>query len=199
MYHLGIDIAKFKHDYCLVDDDGTIIIKPTSIANTREGFNALLAAIKPYASSELQIGFESTGHYAENLKVFLFENNYSFMILNPLLVSKRKSSITLRRTKTDKLDSCYIAMYIKETIYKPYSSLLYHTSELKRLTRLRHLLIKKRSRVLVDITNVLDVVFPEFNPLKQILIITLSVYLKIEKVVGIQNIGKNSMQWLNLP
>lgn len=164
MYHLGIDIAKFKHDYCLVDGDGTIIIKPTSIANTREGFNELLAAIKPYASSELQIGFESTGHYAENLKVFLFENNYSFMILNPLLVSKRKSSITLRRTKTDKLDSYYIAMYIKETIYKPYSSLLYHTGELKRLTRLRHLLIKKRSRVLVDITNVLDVVFPEFKP-----------------------------------
>lgn len=164
MYHLGIDIAKFKHDFCLIDNDGNIIIKPTTITNTREGFNALLAALKPYDSSSIQIGFESTGHYTENLKQFLFENNISFMILNPLLVSKRKSSQTLRRTKTDKIDSTYIAMYMKETTYKPYSSLLYHTGELKRLTRLRKQLIQRRSKSLVRITNVLDIVFPEFKP-----------------------------------
>lgn len=164
MYHLGIDIAKSKHDFCLIDNEGNFIIEPTTIMNNREGFNALLAALKSYNSTDIQIGFESTGHYAENLKFFLLENNFSFMILNPLLVSKYKSSQTLRKTKTDKVDAFYIALYIKDTSYKPYSLQLYHTSELKRLTRLRKYLIDKRSKTLIHLTNILDIVFPEFKP-----------------------------------
>ena len=48
--------------------------------------------------------------------------------------------------------------------YRPYPSLLYHTEKLKSLTRFRDSLIRQRSRQLVELTNILDKVFPEFKP-----------------------------------
>ena len=48
--------------------------------------------------------------------------------------------------------------------YKPYPTLLYHTEKLKSLTRFRDSLIRLRSRQLVELTNILDKVFPEFKP-----------------------------------
>ena len=48
--------------------------------------------------------------------------------------------------------------------YKPYPSLFYHIEKLKSLTRFKDSLIRQRSRQLVELTNILDKVFPEFKP-----------------------------------
>lgn len=64
--------------------------------------------MKPYDNSNVQIGLEATGHYGLNLKLFLEKNNYSFMEFNPLLVKEFYKSLSLRKTKTDKIDAVVI-------------------------------------------------------------------------------------------
>ena len=36
MFYMGIDIAKFKHDFCIYDDDtGEVIVPPKTITNDK--------------------------------------------------------------------------------------------------------------------------------------------------------------------
>lgn len=112
---------------------------------------------------EIKIGLESTGHYGQNLKLFLEANNFSFMEINPLMIKKFVSCKTLRRTKTDSLDSMSIAQYLMTADYIPYPKSFHHFETLKSLTRFRLNLVRQRSHQLVSITNILDKIFPEFK------------------------------------
>ena len=58
-----------------------------------------------------------------------------------------------------------ISTYLTTVDYKPIAHSSYHTSALKSLTRLRESLVKERSQTLVRITNILDIIFPEYKPL----------------------------------
>ena len=104
LYYIGIDISKFKHDIAAINSDGEVIT--------------------PGISGEIRIGFESTGHYGQNLKLFLEANHYTFMEFNPLVLKKFVASKTLRRTKTDSLDAISIAQYLMTVEYKPYPNSL---------------------------------------------------------------------------
>ena len=43
MFYMGIDIAKFKHDFCIINGDtGEIIVPPRTITNDKEGFQEML-------------------------------------------------------------------------------------------------------------------------------------------------------------
>ena len=57
-----------------------------------------------------------------------------------------------------------IARYLMTVEYQPYPPSFYHLDKLKSLTRFRDSLVRQRSRQLVELTNVLDKVFPEFKP-----------------------------------
>lgn len=163
MYFIGIDISKFKHDCAVINDSGEIIAPSWSFANNSEGFSQLKILLDSL-DSETRIGLESTGHYGMNLKLFLESIGFSFMEFNPLLINRFVKSKSLRKTKSDSIDCMMIARYLMTVEYKPYPSLLYHTDKLKSLTRFRDSLIRQRSRQLVELTNILDKVFPEFKP-----------------------------------
>ena len=120
--------------------------------------------MKPYDNSNVRIGLEATGHYGLNLKLFLEKNNYTFMEFNPLLIKEFKKSLSLRKTKTDKIDTKVICQKLMSVPYKPNSKLFYHKYGLKSLSRLRETLVKQRSKYMVQLTNVLDITFPEFKP-----------------------------------
>lgn len=167
MYLIGIDIAKYKHDCFIIDNNGQVIRDSFSFDNSQEGFLYLLDVLKSLdCSQKIKIELEATGHYGTNLKLFLNDHGYSFMEFNPLLVKRFASSHSLRRTKTDKCDASLIASVLSDpTIkYKPYRFSSYHILELKTLTRFRESMIKQRSLQIVQITNILDKIFPEFKP-----------------------------------
>ena len=165
MYYVGIDISKYKHDCFICTETGEVIQENLSFANTNEGFCELLNLLKSLDNSkQIRIGFEATGHYGMNLKLFLEKNNYSFMEFNPALVKKFIAGQTLRRTKTDKKDAMQITKYLISVDYKPHPTQFYHKYSLKSLTRLREKLVKQRSYYEVQITNILDITFPELKP-----------------------------------
>lgn len=164
MYFVGIDISKYKHD-CFITTETDIIIENLSFENNKDGFQKFLNVLSSLDSSQqIKIGFEATGHYHLNLMLFLEENNFSFMEFNPALVKKFISTTTLRRTKTDKADAIAITKYLMSVDYKPYPKQFYHKYALKSLTRRRESFVHQRSRYKVDLTNILDIIFPEFKP-----------------------------------
>lgn len=164
-YFIGLDLAKFKHDCFVMNENGEIIKNSFSFTNDSIGFNTLLNELQSLDSiQEKRIGLEATGHYGSNLKIFLEENNFSFMEINPILIYRFAKATTLRRTKTDKIDARLIAMYLSTIDYKPYPTKSYHVRNLKSLCRTRDSLVKQRSLHLVKLTNVLDLIFPEFKP-----------------------------------
>lgn len=164
MNFVGIDVSKFKHDCFIATETGEIIHCPFSFSNNRSGFEEFFDVLKLLDPQTTRIGFESTGHYANNLRSFIMSTGYSFMEMNPLLVSRFRKSTTLRRTKTDRIDAKVITQALMSMDFRPSkpSSLL--MDSLKSLTRHRFRLVRLRSNILVQLTTVMDVIFPEFKP-----------------------------------
>ena len=164
IYYVGIDISKYKHDFCIISNTGEVIVENSSFENNKKGFQSLLEQLKPYDKSQVHIAFEATGHYSMNLELFLIDKEFSFMKINPLIIKQFLKTRSLRRTKTDKADALNIAEYLMSVPYKPNSLLLYHIYSLKSLCRTREQLIKERSKFAVLLTNELDKSFPELKP-----------------------------------
>ena len=164
IYYVGIDISKYKHDFCIISNTGEVIVENSSFENNKKGFQSLLEQLKPYDKSQVHIAFEATGHYSMNLELFLIDKEFSFMKINPLIIKQFLKTRSLRRTKTDKTDALNIAEYLISVPYKPNSLLLYHIYSLKSLCRTREQLIKERSKFAVLLTNELDKSFPELKP-----------------------------------
>lgn len=163
MIYIGIDVAKYKHDFCVINKDGEILIPSTTMTNNREGFNYFLRIIEPYLKKDIKIGFESTGHYSINLKNFLRTNTLPFMEINALLVAMNKRNKTLRKTKTDKADAYAIAITLSEIPFECQNDKTERTGNLKLLCRYRRDLINSRSKEYVALGTVYDQIFPEFK------------------------------------
>jgi len=89
MNYAGIDISKYKHDCFIITDLGEVLNKGFSFANNTEGFSTLLNELRKSDKENLRIGFEATGNYSINLKLFLEKNGYSFMEINPVLIKEQ--------------------------------------------------------------------------------------------------------------
>ncbi len=165
MIYIGIDVAKAKHDCCIIDSTGVILNDSLRISNSREGFELLYSSILSVLPnndiSNVKIGLESTGHYSTNLQNFLYAKGFHLSILNPLATNLFRKAQTLRKTKTDKTDALVIAKMLFSDDTKSYSPVSYQIQELKSLTRHRYRLIGYRSRLKVSITRLIDIIFPE--------------------------------------
>lgn len=165
MIYVGIDVAKDKHDCCIVDSDGVIINDCLRIYNSSEGFELLytsiLSALSDQDISNVKIGLESTGHYSTNLQNYLYAKGFRLYILNPLATNLFRKAQTLRKTKTDKMDALVIAKMLFSDDAKSYSPVSYQIQELKSLTRHRYRMIGYRSKLKISITRLIDIIFPE--------------------------------------
>ena len=89
MIYIGIDMAKKKFDYCIIDSELSVIKKGILI-NNNNGFSEFLRIIRNY--KKIKIGIESTGIYHINLYTYLINNNCNIILLNPLETKLLKSS-----------------------------------------------------------------------------------------------------------
>ena len=111
MICVGIDVAKDKHDCFILSSEGVALADVFTIPNNLEGFHALLdklrACSKPQDS--IKVGLEATGHYSCNILGFLLDNGLATYVLNPLRTNLYRKSLSLRKTKTDWVDTRTIA------------------------------------------------------------------------------------------
>ena len=168
MIFIGIDAAKDKHDCFIVSSEGEVLCDLFTISNTLDGFNDLLSKIKSFSKdlSKTKVGLEATGHYSYNLLGFLLDNSLPTYVLNPLHTNLYRKSLSLRKTKTDKVDARIIAsMLMSCQSLKPYTRALYHNEELKSLTRYRFDKVSERAKLKSSVSRLTTILFPELEKL----------------------------------
>ncbi len=166
MFYVGIDVAKDKHDCCILSSDGEILFSPFTIPNTLYGFDELYEKIGSLTDdvSEIKVGLEATGHYHLNLLRSLLDNGLPSFVINPLHTNLFRKGQSLRKTKTDKVDAASIAMMLlTDKTLKPYSETSYHNEELKSLTRYRFDKVQERSQLKVSVSRLVSILFPELE------------------------------------
>lgn len=168
MIYVGIDVAKDKHDCFISNSHGEVLFNAFSIPNNREGFNALYQKIQSVTNdlSKVKVGLEATGHYSYNLLGFLFSKGLPTYVINPLHTNLYRKSLSLRKTKTDKVDARTIAsMIMSDVNLKSYSDTSYHNEELKSLTRYRFEKVKERAKLKTSVSRLVCILFPELEKL----------------------------------
>ena len=126
MVCVGIDVAKDKHDCCILDSEGTTLVDCFTIPNNMDGFKSLLQTIQDCSqkSDKIKVGLEATGHYSYNILGFLLDNDLPVYVMNPLHTNLYRKSLSLRKTKTDRVDAKTIAtMLLSDVDLKSYSCL----------------------------------------------------------------------------
>jgi transposase len=198
MIYVGIDVAKDKHDCCILGSDGEVLFSPFTIQNSLQGFDELYDKICSLSSdsSEIKVGLEATGHYHMNLLRSLLDNGLASYVINPLHTNLFRKGQSLRKTKTDKVDASSIAMMLlTDRTLKPYSDSSYHNEELKSLTRYRFNKVYERSRLKVSISRLVSILFPELEKLVPTLHIS-SVYALLSEYPGASYIASANLTHL---
>ncbi|MBO4998071.1 MAG: IS110 family transposase [Lachnospira sp.] len=168
MIYVGIDVAKDKHDCFITNSDGEVLFNAFTIPNNREGFDTLFQRIESISDDldNVKVGLEATGHYSYNLLGFLLDKGLTTFVINPLHTNLYRKSLSLRKTKTDKVDSRTIAaMIMSDMNLKSYSDTSYHNEELKSLTRYRFDKVKQRAKLKQSISRLVTILFPELEKL----------------------------------
>ena len=191
MIYVGIDIAKDKHDCFITNSDGETLYKPFTISNNREGYEELYSKICSSTGdiSKVKVGLEATGHYSYNLLGFLVDKGLATFVINPLHTNLYRKSLSLRQTKTDKVDARTIAsMLMSDVNLKSYSDTSYHNEELKSLTRYRFDKVKERAKLKTSVSRLALILFPELEKMVPTLHMA-SVYALLSELPGASNVA----------
>ena len=188
---VGIDVSKDKHDCFIVSSEGEVLADVFTVPNNMDGFHCLLQRIQDCTTPQdkIRVGLEATGHYSYNLLGFLLDNGLATYVLNPLRTNLYRKSLSLRKTKTDRVDARMIAsMLLSDAGLKPYTNTAYHNEELKSLTRYRFDKVKERAKLKTSISRLVCILFPELEKLVPTLHMA-SVYALLEELPSAKQIA----------
>lgn len=191
MIYVGIDVAKDKHDCFITNSDGKVLFPVFTIQNNRDGFDDLFSKIQSTSSdmSNIKVGLEATGHYSYNLLGYLIDKGLPTFVINPLHTNLYRKSLSLRKTKTDKVDARTIAMMLMSDVnLKSYSDTSYHNEELKSLTRYRFDKVQQRAQLKQSVSRLVTILFPELEKLVPTLHIA-SVYTLLSELPSARKIA----------
>lgn len=162
MFFAGVDIAKRRHELCVIDSAGDVILT-FPFENNHKGLNKLLAAFetKHLNNQNTRFCLEATGHYWIALYCQLQEHGFSIDVVNPMQ-SDALRNLYIRKTKTDQKDSFILADLLRlgragstqlasETILK-----------LQSLSRLRFEFVRQIGGLKNKVLGILDSIFPEY-------------------------------------
>ena len=174
MFLLGINIAKLNHVVSCIDSStNEVVFSNFKFKNDFKGFSTLLNKIKSFD--------------AKNLINFLFIRDFKVALINPLQTSHlRKANI--RDAKNDNLDSLNIAKSLLFTKLNFVSEKNIECFSLKKLTRFRSNLIKQRSKAKIQLTSLLDLLFPELQYLFKSKIQSKAIYSLLKKYPSAEEI-----------
>ena len=191
MVYVGIDVAKDKHDCFIMGLGGEVLRDVFVISNNMDGFNDLFQTIRDASESfdNVKVGLEATGHYSYNLLGFLIDKGLDPFVINPLHSTLFRKSLSLRKTKTDKVDARTIAaMLASDLDFKSYTDTAYHNEELKSLVRYRFDKVKERAKLKSSIARLVNILFPELEKFVPTLHIN-SVYELLREFPGAHHIA----------
>lgn len=163
MYYIGIDVAKHHHDAIALDATGRVVLRPFRFLNTRAGVEQLIAQLEAL-NEEVRIAMESTGHYWIPLYEYLADRGYAVTVFNPLQI-KAYRQVGIRKAKTDRIDSHYIADFLRVRAVDAIIVLSPVHRQMRHMARFRFKLLDRISSLKRRAHMLLDQVFPEYPAL----------------------------------
>jgi hypothetical protein len=151
--------------YCTTIDGRDI--KPFRFENTREGFDTfwhmIVASKNTYGCTEVMVGYESTGPYAEPLAQYLMDKPVTLVQVNPLHTKRLKEVHDNSPRKTDDKDPRVIGDVLRLghalSVVVPEGDAAY----LRRLNNARERHVGERTALLNQIQQLVFLIFPEFK------------------------------------
>ena len=110
MISVGLDVSKGKSTVCVLKPHGDIVCRPFEMQHAKEDledFHNLLQKL----DGEIRIVMEATRIYHLPVLTFLHDRGYFVSVVNLFAMKKYAKDNSIRRAKTDKLDSIMIANY----------------------------------------------------------------------------------------
>ena len=163
-----------------------------TIPNNMTGFDDLFQRIRSVSGNldKVKVGLEATGHYSYNILGFLLDKGLTTFVINPLHTNLYRKSLSLRKTKTDKVDARTIAsMLMSDVNLKSYTDTAYHNEELKSLTRYRFDRVRERAKLKQSVSRLVTILFPELEKLVPTLHME-SVYALLSEFPGAKQVAE---------
>lgn len=190
---VGLDVAKGESQVQAFLDKGKPYRKSFCIEHYLDGLGNLLTFLQEIEmmanGQKPSVILESTGHYHTPVIQFLEEQNYVYILVNPLISHRAKSS-SLRKVKTDAIDAYHLCeLYYKEDL-EPYKKRGFQLLNLRNLTRQQEALAEVSAQTKVQLHTLLDQVFPEYRGVfgdlySRVSLLTLSAFPTSESVLGV--------------
>ena len=167
MISVGIDISKDKSTVCMLRPYGEVVEAPYNIDHTEQALNTLIERIKSF-DEDVKVVLEATGGYHQVVVAKLLTSNIFTVVVNPYIM-KKYCAATLRKAKTDKIDSIRIANYgidhwFSMTAYCPPDEIY---KELKLLGRQYEQYVRLKVSCKIQLANLLDGVMPGIKSILQ--------------------------------
>ena len=165
MISVGIDVSKGKSTVCVMKPGGEVLEPPFEMLHTMEGILSLVRLIGSY-TEEVRVVLEDTGHYHWPVVTLLVENGIFVCTVNALRM-KKYCAQSIRKAKTDRIDSTRIASYgltyWSELLPVKPTEDTYR--ELKLLARQYYQTVSMLIKAKVNLSNLLDQVMPGIGDL----------------------------------
>ena len=167
MISVGIDVSKDKSTVCMLRPYGEVVEAPYNIDHTEQALNTLIERIKSF-DEDVKVVLEATGGYHQVVVAKLLTSNIFTVVVNPYIM-KKYCAATLRKAKTDKIDSIRIAHYgidhwFSMTAYCPPDEIY---KELKLLGRQYEQYVRLKVGCKIQLANLLDGVMPGIKSILQ--------------------------------
>ena len=161
MISVGVDVSKEKSTVCILKPYGEIVCSPFEVKHVEKELEDL-AGLLNKLDGEIRVVMEATGVYHLPILTFLQEKGYFVSVINPYSMKKYAKDNSLRRAKTDRLDSIMIANYGIDRWFKlqKYEGDENTYAELKLLGRRYRYYMELHVKSLQELTHILDYVMP---------------------------------------
>jgi len=159
-YFIGIDISKGSFNYSVVDE-GCKQIESNKLSMDRGGFDELKKVAEKYKDSI--VACESTGSFHINLISFLLSFKREVALINPSLIKRFSSSVSLRKTKTDEIDAYMIATFVCKNKENIHYLILDDIDSIVPIARLRESIAKDIAKTKTQLKQHVNITFPELE------------------------------------
>jgi transposase len=160
----GIDIGSQSCSGCICQPNKRVVVKPITIALTKDGWHVLLERLSQLEASpeQIVIGMEATSRYHENLYHELEQRGYQLRLLHPGQTHQFHQQQGLR-AKTDRLDAMTIARVLLSGEERAGYIPTEQVATYRELVCLHSQLSGEAARYQNQIQALVVVLFPEFT------------------------------------
>ncbi|MBF4691482.1 IS110 family RNA-guided transposase [Fusibacter ferrireducens] len=162
---IAIDVSKPKSVAAIFSDRNVCVKKPFVFNHSVSELDQIdlwLNTFKQQHGIQPTVVMEATGNYSKPLTAYFYDHGYDIFVLNPLTTSQIKSK-SLRKIKTDPVDTMRIATVFYNQKLKPYVPDETVYANLKFLARQYNGFNTTYQELVVRLHAVVDLVYPDFN------------------------------------